>query len=157
MWIRVLGGKGPQKAGAAAKLTGQLSGQSQSQNIKSDILYVKLPRIDGRNDILSRDIFKADEKIWDKSVNTREGSQNSDEEVVKNIKQWLRLEAIELGDQPQAYINEQVLKTDENLVFEDEQRSYECRVIEITENTVRLRYQDFEIELNLIETSEKAN
>ncbi|MCK5225598.1 MAG: hypothetical protein KAQ89_02665 [Planctomycetes bacterium] len=130
MWVRVLSGKSTNSAEAAAKKN-QLSSQ---QNSKIKISFVELPKVAGRNDVLSRDLFTPDKG--------RFSSSKSDNEEIE-------LEAILSGEQEQAFINDRLFVAGDKFVVSDDSGEKEYEIIEITQNTVLLKCGETEITLKL--------
>ena len=130
MWGRVLSGKGANSAEAAAK-NNQLSSQ---QNSEIKISFVELPKVQGRNDVLSRDLF------------TQGKGQLSSSK--KNCEKF-KLEAILSGEQEQAFINDRLLIEGDKFVVSDDSGEKEYEVIEITQNSVLLKSDESQIILKL--------
>ena len=156
MWVRVFSKKTPQSAGAS--VTAQEATTEQS-NSELKVSFVELPKVKGRNDVLSRDFFAIDN--WQEFTRGREGenlsgieevsvfSKDGSEEVVKRIADKLKLEAIVSGKNPQAFINGKLLSKGGKLFVEDGTEKYECEVVGIEENTVLIRCKEAEIKLKL--------
>jgi hypothetical protein len=164
MWVRVLGRKTPAPADAASTARqGSSNGQSNSQ-IK--ISFVELPKVPGRNDVMTRDFF--DPVGWHGFTRDREGrnltgseevngSTDTTAEVIKQIAQKLQLEAIVLGANPQAFINDKLLSVGDKLLVKDRTNTYECEVVEVEERAVFIRCREAQIKLELDRTSEVTN
>ncbi|MHC4483163.1 MAG: hypothetical protein ACYSW4_06410 [Planctomycetota bacterium] len=162
MWVRVLGGKTPQTAKAA--VTARDTGQPNS---KLKISFIELPKVKGRNDALAGDFFDADR--WRGFMRDGEGgnltgieevsvvSKNGSEEVIRRVAEKLKLEAIGLGKNPQAFINDKLLSAGDKLLVRDKVDVYECEVIEIRENRVFIRCGEAKITLRLTQDVEAAN
>ena len=162
MWTRVLGGKTPQTAKAA--VTARDSGQPNSE---LKISFIELPKVKGRNDALAGDFFDADS--WRGFMRDGEGenltsieevsvvSKNGSEEVIRRVAEKLKLEAIGLGKNPQAFINDKLLSAGDKLLVRDKADVYECEVIEIGENRVFIRCGEAKITLRLMQDIEAAN
>jgi hypothetical protein len=144
MWIRVLGGETPESAKAA--LAGQQAIKAQA-NTQVKISFIELPKVKGRNDVLTRDFFVVDG-----------GRLGGEEEVgvmskgggeVERVVQKLKLEAIGLGGSPQAFINNRLVSIGDELVVRDGTTRYEFEVVGIEERTVLVRCGEAEIELKL--------
>ncbi|MCK4914034.1 MAG: hypothetical protein KAI59_01290 [Planctomycetes bacterium] len=130
MWVRVLSGKGTNSAEAAAKKN-QLSSQ---QNSEIKISFVELPKVTGRNDVLSRDLFT-------QGKGRLSSSKNNNEKI--------NLEAILSGEQEQAFINDRLLVAGDKFAVSEDGGEKEYEVIEITQNTVLLKCGETEITLRL--------
>ena len=160
MWVRVLSKKTPQSAEAA--LTAQESELNAGSNSESKICFTELEEVAGRNDVLTRDFFDAER--WDGFNGIGEGEYSSGEEVsvvskdggehLNRIAEKLKLQAIELGRNPQAFINDKLLSEGDKMFVKDGVNKYECEVVEIEENTVFIRCEDAEITLKLTQMIE---
>ena len=104
MWVRVLTKKAP-KAADAALVTNQTSIDDESE-VELNISYVQLPKVAGRDDVVTRDFFAS--KGWRAFVdaqgrNSAGGgevnivSKGGSEELVRAVAEKLKLEAIGLG------------------------------------------------------------
>ena len=161
MWGRVLVRQGAK--GAAGMFTTQAAAGGES-DLEVKISYKELPKVPGRNDVLSRDFFDGDN--WLDFIKYREGGNSSgskevnivsgdgSEEIAMKVAEKLKLQAIELGGNPQAFINDRLLSAGDKLVVGERDSKYECEVVRIEENTVFLRCGDAEIRLKLIEMEE---
>lgn len=161
MWIRVLGRKTPGPADAASMAQhGDSRGQSNS-HIK--ISFIELPKVPGRNDVMTRDFF--DPLGWRSFAKNGEGgnqagnevnrvSTDASGEVVRRIMQKLQLEAIALGENPRAVINDKPLSVGDKLLVRDGVDTYECEVVKIEERKVFMRCRGAQIKLELGQTSE---
>jgi hypothetical protein len=146
MWVRLVGRKGPQSARAA--MVPQTAGQnSESAEAKLKVTFVKLPCIEGRHDVLARDFFKMDGQFYgadQASIVSTDAGKNGAREVA----QGLRLDAISMGPQPEAFINDRLVKVGETIVVEGS-KSYRCQVRSIRADSVIVKYEETEIELKL--------
>ncbi|MHC4144609.1 MAG: hypothetical protein ACYSUD_07510 [Planctomycetota bacterium] len=68
MWIKVFTKKAPEGAGAAL-MTGQVEHGNQV-NERYRVLFIELPKVAGRNDVIVRDFFASDG--WQHFVNGKE-------------------------------------------------------------------------------------
>ena len=164
MWIRVLGGKTPQAA--EAEPTGrEVTGEQSNSKLK--ISFIELPNVKGRNDVLNRDFFTVNS--WQEFLRDGQGrrlgdieevnvvSRNGSEEIARRIAEKLKLEAIELGENPLCFINNKLLSVGDKLLVRDGVNAYECEVIGIEETEVFIRYADSEIRLKLTQAIEIAD
>ena len=164
MWIRVLGGKTPQAA--EAEPTGrEVTGEQSNSKLK--ISFIELPNVKGRNDVLNRDFFTVNS--WQEFLRDGQGrrlgdieevnvvSRNGSEEIARRIAEKLKLEAIELGENPLCFINNKLLSVGDKLLVRDGVNAYECEVIGIEETEVFIRYADSEIRLKLTQATEIAD
>jgi hypothetical protein len=161
MWVRVLGRKGPASAEATLTTPEATSGPS---NPKLKISFIELPKVAGRNDMLTRDFFTGQGFIKDIEggnlggvAEVSVGPGDGSEQAVKRVAQKLKLEAIGVGEQPQAFINGELLTVGDRLTLQDGGNKYECEVIGIEENEVFVRWQQAEIKLKLAPMLEVAD
>jgi putative NIF3 family GTP cyclohydrolase 1 type 2 len=141
MWLKVLL-KVPNSV--AADVVDGTVRQSQSK-----LIYVPLPVVPKRNDTLIRDFFTiGDGFIKDKAV-VNVVSSPENEELTRRIAAKLKLEAIVLGESPQAFINDVLVSQGDKFVVEEADRKYEFVVVKIGQDTVFIRCQSAEITLKL--------
>jgi len=159
MWVRVLGRKGPQSANAAVMGQEVTDGQTKPE---LKISFIELPKVEGRNDVLTRDFFAVGN--WRDFMRGGEGksggieevsvvSRNGGEETARRVAEKLKLEAIVLGKNPLAIINDKRLSVGDKLFVRDGINTYECEVAKIEENTVFIRCGEAEVTLRLTQTS----
>lgn len=153
MWVRVLGKRTPQDA--KASLMAQVADlNSEAANSQVKISFIELPKVKGRNDVLTRDFFAAngwqgflgEGLLGVKEVSV---SENDNGQLVRRIADKLRLEAIGLGENPQAFINDKLLSVGDKLLVRDGVGTYECEVVEIEEDIVFVKFGKAEIQLRL--------
>ncbi len=141
MWVKVLSNNNPASAKA------QTSGDDQSQITKNTVKVtrVELPFIDGRHDVLKRDFFsfERDFRSSDVEVNESVHFDGIDPRVVEKI----RLDAIELGQTPQAFINDELVGLGAKLPVRDGDRTFVFEVVSIESNKVILMCDGFEVSL----------
>ena len=162
MWVKVLTRKGPRSAQAVPMIE-QTDVEEQVREAMK-ITYVDLPTVPGRDDVISRDFFaSADWENFkpdgqeDYTVDIEEvnvASTDDSKEIVAVVRRCLKLDAIGMGRDPQAYINDRLVSVGEKLAVTDGAKMYECEVVEIRENSVLIRCRDAEIVLKLVETAE---
>lgn len=163
MWVRVLTKKSPEAADAAPT-TGQANANGESE-VEVNVSYVELPKIAGRNDVITRDFFAS--KGWRAFVDAQgrnsEGrrevnivSKGGSEEVIRAVAGRLKLEAIGLGISPHVLINNQMLVVGDKILIRDVVGAYECEVVEIREDAVVIRCQEAEITLKLTKVIENS-
>ena len=149
MWVRVLVRKTPKSAEVAV---GQEDVKPDTSELK--ISFIELPKVAGRNDVLTRDFFAADD--WQSFMSGGEVSvvsRDDDEEIVKRVAEKLKLEAVGLGKNPQAFINDKLLSVGDKLLVAEGADTYECEVVGIEEKTVFIRCGQIEITLKLTQAS----
>ncbi|MDD5327774.1 MAG: hypothetical protein PHY02_08185 [Phycisphaerae bacterium] len=154
MWARVLGKKGPQSANAAimkSKLIEEIGSELK-------ISFIELPKVNGRNDVLTKDFFAVES--WNDfmqggrsdSENVDSVSENASETIKSNVRK-LKLEAIVLGENPRAFINDKLLSVGDKLFVGDGADMCECKVTKIEENIVFIKCGETEITLRLAQTA----
>jgi len=78
-------------------------------------------------------------------------------EIGRRIAEKLRLEAIGMGGNPRAFINDKLLSVGDKLLVRNDGVQYECEVVGIDEETVFIRCSDIEITLKLTQMIEVAD
>jgi len=156
MWVRVLTKNAPEVAEAAAPV--KASSAEGASEKAAKVSFVELPKVPGRNDIITRDFFVADG--WRHFVGGRRKfadieevnvlSKNGSEEVIRKVAEKLRLEAISLSKDPLTCINNKVLRVGDRMLVTDGNQKYECEVAAIEENTVLIKCREAEITLKLV-------
>lgn len=161
MWVRVISDKGPNTAAAAAALD-EIS--TQTANRKTKIIFVELPNVAGRNDMLTRDFFKvtdwrdfaagmdAKNRVGIRELNL--GTDDTAEQEIRRIAGKLRLEVIGFGKNPQAFINDKLLVVGDVLIVKDGVDVYEFKINGIEENKVFVTCGEAEITLKLAQPME---
>jgi len=159
LWVRVLTRNTPEAA-EATPATEQLD-MGNPSNPVANVSFVELPKVAGRNDVVTRDFFACNgwrhftggrQKFADiEEVNML--SQNGSEEAIKKVAEKLRLEAIVLSSNPRAFINNKVLSVGDRMLIDDGNEKYECEVAAIEENTVVIKCREAEIKLKLVPVS----
>jgi len=162
MWVRVLTKKGPEAA--EATMMAQQRDSEEQVKPQLNISFIELPKVAGRNDVITRDFFSSDG--WQAFVKDEEGknwtgnaevsliSGDRNREVLSNVARKLKLEAIELGENPRAFINGKLLSAGDKLQLKDGGHASECEVVRIEENMVVVRCAEVEITLKLMEATE---
>ena len=159
MSVRVLIRRTPEAA-EATSMTEEIDVEGKS-NPELKISFIELPEVAGRNDVITRDFFASDgwqdfvggeveNLVGTEQVNFV--SKDGDEEVIRRVAEQLRLEAIVLSKNPQAFINDKLLSVGDTLPVGEEVDKYECEVVEIRGNTVVVRCREAEITLKITQT-----
>ena len=160
MWIKVLTKTSPQAA--KAELIAELIMETQSEPAL-EISFIELPRVAGRNDMVTRDFFASDG--WQNFVGGRGHksvaveqidivSETDDQEVIRRkVADNLKLEAIVSSEVPLAFINDKILRAGDKLFVGDGIESYECEVVEIKENMVVIRCREALITLKMTQVN----
>ena len=144
MWCKVISGKGPASAEAAVTQVRR----HEQQKSKSKVTFVELPVVEGRNDVLTRDFFKVNGESFGNTEEVNVISKGT-EGYVNRIVEKLKLEAISVGRNPEAFINNKLLSVGETLFVRDGSNTYECEIVSIEENMVLMKCLEAEIELKL--------
>ena len=157
MWVKVLSGKKNVQAANAAPQ------QTQAKDAgEFEISYIQLSNVDGRNDILTRDVFDSGQWVGFKTKGGNEyvatgfdtkysGDQNQMAGTIKRVAEELKLEAILGGDLPQAFINNKLLSVGQTLTVPHNDRPYEFEVVRINENEVELKCFDLIVTKKIIQ------
>jgi len=163
MWARMLGGKKPQAANAAM-MSQAAEADTAGQNSQLKISFIQLPVIEGRNDVLTRDFFDVGD--WQDFINGSKGqdgsgkvrvvSKSANEQVIRQVTGKLKLSAVALGKNPQAFINDKLMLVGDKLLINDGINAYECEVIGIEGKTVLIRCGEVQIRLKLAEVNEDS-
>jgi hypothetical protein len=159
MWMRVLGKKTTETAAAAAMEQVNVMNKSKSDP-EVEISFIELPKVKGRNDVLSRDFFDADN--WQnfakdgKAEEVSFASGDASKEAIRAVAKGLMLEAIVFGENPQAFINDKLLSAGDKLLVREGADVFECEVFKIEEETVFIRCGEAEIALKLMKAIEAA-
>lgn len=155
MWARVLGKKTPENA-AAGMRQDNMAPDIMGSNLELNISFIELPKIAGRNDVLTRDFFAVGN--WQDFIRNREGKNltedvnvvsRNNKEVMKRVAEKMKLEAIGLDGNPQVFINSKLLSLGDTLLVRDGGETYECEVVGIEENAVLIKCGEAEITLKL--------
>jgi hypothetical protein len=155
MWFRMLGNKGPEGAEAALPVAA-----AEETKAESAVSYKKLPEVEGRNDVLTRDFFSAKNLTGfagegqktgrDQDVTAGDGVSKGS---MQRLAEKLKLEAIMVGKKPFAFINNNLATVGDEIIVKDGEESYICKVTEIKETCVKVKYKDSEIALKLTQTT----
>ena len=156
MTVRVLIRRIPQAA-EATSMTEKMSVEGKS-NPELKISFIELPEAAGRNDVITRDFFNSDsrQESVDEEVKNSSGtedvhivSKDGNVEVIRRIAEQLKLQAIVLSKNPQAFINDKLLSVGDKLLVGEGADRHECEVVEIRRETVVVRCTEAEITLKL--------
>jgi hypothetical protein len=160
MWAKVLGKEAPRSAEAKER-AGQTASEGSSSQVK--ISFIELPKVEGRNNVLTRDFFAAEgwQEFTKGQVINSDGtktvnivSRGGSEEVAKRVAGRLKLEAIGLSKNPEVFINDKLLTVGDKLLVKDGGETYECEVVRIEQNMVSIRCGEAEIKLKLMQLNE---
>jgi len=164
MWIKVFVGKSPQSAEATDNLetssSEEFSSEQDEQGIEPGICYFELPKVEGRNDILTRDFFSSDNRNFYQGSGKEikpVSESNNDEGLMRRISAKLTLEAIVMGDNSQAFINNKLFGAGDKLTVAEGSDVYECEVVKIEETEVTIRCREGTITLKILQPLEVLN
>ncbi|MHC4293605.1 MAG: hypothetical protein ACYSTX_04855 [Planctomycetota bacterium] len=159
MWFRVLLGEGPE--GVEAAVTAPILNTETSAS-SIEVSFITLPKIEGRHDVLARDIFswsqrqgfRGYEKVTHHEEQVDVVSEEGKEGVIRRIANQLQLEAIELGQKPRIFLNDEFLSMGEKIRIKDGGKIHVCEVISIKQDVVVIRCGKSQIKLKLAEAIE---
>ncbi len=164
MWIKVFVGKSPQNVEATESLETssgkEFSYEQTEEGIGPEIHYFELPRVDGRNDVLTRDFFSFDSRDFYEGAGKEIKSvseNNSDEALMRKISAKLTLGAIVLGDNPQAFINDKLFNVGDKLTVTEGSVMYVCEIANIGETEVKIKCREGTITLKILQSLEVLN
>jgi len=161
MWIRILIGHKPGSAGA--------SPQKQAARTKQDeptikTRMVEVPVIPGRNDSIRKDCFKMqDRALFRQSAtvpDTGTGTEvptvspNHDKEVIQQVAQTLKLEAVLRNGNLQAFLNDRLLGVGDTFTVERGSRVFEFEVLRIYDDAVLVECNDMQLTLQLAQSAD---
>lgn len=148
MWGKLLAGKGVDSAQGA--IDQQQAGSVQNKDqLGIDIEFAELPFVKGRHDVLKRDFFSIETGVFAANNQVNIVSTNGDQGKIQYIADKLRLEAISMGSQPEAFINDRLVKVGDTLIVSDGSKNYDCEIVRIKNMTVFVKCGKAEIELKL--------
>ena len=163
MWIRVFIKQKP--SGAVGATTMNPVEQENKSKPALNISYIKLPRIPGRHDQIIRNFFVSNgwqdfEGKKKNIINIEEVNAVPDvdsEKTIRKMVEKIKLEAILMGENTKAFINDKVLSVGDQLLMSDGKNNYEFEVVEIEDNTVVIRCGKVEVKLKLRQILENKN
>jgi hypothetical protein len=156
MWMRVLVGHKPQAAAAAPAPKPTAAGAAKS-SVK--VKYVELPVVSGRHDTIEHDFFTG--RDWRGfPTSSGPGTTATDPEVVlsaadrtrenvEKMAQRVNLQAVLTTGSPQAFINDQLYHAGETFVLQDGADLYLFEVVQVGEDSVRVRCRGNEVILKM--------
>ena len=157
MWIRVLVGHKPASAGAAPQAKQEARGKQVEPAAK--VRMVDVPKVPGRNDCIERDCFKMQDRAqFQQSAAVQNPgadpevpvvSPNHDQEVVQQVAQTLKLEAVSRWDGSQAFVNDQWVKVGDRFLVKHGTGFLEFEVLRIYEDAVLVECNNIQQTLKL--------
>jgi type II secretory pathway pseudopilin PulG len=159
MWGRVIiNRKASKNEAKAATIRATQEAQATQQQKQPDvkITFVQLPVVPGRNDVLTHDIFTA--KKWKgfpagTDTGTSEVTLLNDNEYINKIAKTITLDAIIAGQNPEAFIQSQLVSVGSKLHVNYNDQIYEFTVAEIHETKVVLRLNDFAVDIKMSQSN----
>jgi len=163
MWIRVLTKKAPEAAGA--EIAAGSTNPSGPSNPELHMSFIELPKVAGRHDVITRDVFASENwRHFLERQRKRGGfeevnvfSQDVNKEVIRKLAEKLELEAVMVSENPQAYVNGNVIEVGSKIDIGEGTDKFECEVVAIEENTVVMMCKEAEIILKLEKESTTDN
>jgi hypothetical protein len=152
MWVKVLVPNVPESAAASV-----VSDTADESEPKLKITYIELPVVHGRNDVLTRDFFTVGKGFLNSDVMVDVVTGGESEDLTRHIAEKLKLEAIVLGNNPQAFINDKLVSEGDRLVLREGTVDYEFTVVKIAQDKVIVKYKDVEIALKIASGVEETD
>lgn len=151
MWIRVLTGNRPSSAAADAVPIAAVGPKTPRKP-----QFVELPELPGRNDSIFRNFFVVQDRTLFQSApaastgtEVRTSSANNGQEVVHRAAGKLKLEAVLWSDNPQAFVNDQLLRVGDQFTVKEGAVSLVFEVVRIYEDSVLLACNDTQLTLKM--------
>lgn len=149
MWVRVLTGQKPSSAQATPELVPKA--ETEANKVPS-MRFVELPIQPGRNDRIHRDFFTANDwsdfssgsRTQDIESETDDEmvSTNRIEEVIAKLAKTLELEAVLWSENPQAFVNDRLVRVGDTLALQDGADFYPFEVVQIERDAVQMKCGD---------------
>lgn len=156
MWLRVLTGQKPQSAGAGPSSPQRIEAVADDQ---PSMRFIELPVQPGRNDRIHRDFFTAHNWSDFSSGSRSQGTgpkpdvgtvpTDRTEEVVAKLARTLQLEAVLWSADPQAFVNDRLVRIGDTLALRDGADFYPFEVVEIQKDAVLVTCGDSRFTLKL--------
>jgi hypothetical protein len=157
MWVRIFTKKGDktQPVKAAASTVRTVSASTKANPKMTTMKYKQLPMIEGRNDVLVRDIFSL--QAWLDGKGTADDWNSKQKLLAADIRRAgkaLKLEAIIMGEGEQKseiFISDKLVPAGSDFPTKYKGRVYRFMVESITANKVVLKCKDVVVTLKLAE------
>lgn len=156
MWIRVLFGHKPAPAAAAPE---QKPAATTAREGHPKVRMLEVPKVAGRNDAILRDCFNIQNwtQFRQSAAVQSAGTDtevpvvppNRDQEVMQQVAQTLKLEAVSRQDGSQAFVNDQWLKVGDRFTVEHGTDFLEFEVLRISEDAVLVECRSIQLTLKL--------
>lgn len=155
LWIRVLTGQKPRSVVAAPEPT--LNERAESET-PLKVQFIELPKISGRNDSIYRDFFAIQGRTYFRpndmpktgtETEVRVTTPGHAQEVIRRIAERLKLEAVLWSENPQAFVNDRLLKVGDTLPVKEGTKTFNFEVLQINQNSVLVGYEGTQLTLKL--------
>jgi len=160
MWLRVLIGHRPAAAEAAPPAK---PAETSSRTGPAKVTLVELPESPGRHDSIARDFFVAQDESYarrpaaGRNTGTEKEvpvvSSTNAQEVIQRVARTLKLDAVFLRENPQAFLNGDLLRVGDKLTVKDGTASYEFEVLQIYMDSVLVACNGVQLTLKLAPVS----
>jgi hypothetical protein len=153
MWFRVFLGHRP-----AAAVPRPAPAASVSGSAPVKVKLVDLPKVPGRHDTIEREFFAIKDRTYlrrnpagrDPGTDPEVPVVFSDgQEVIQRVGQKVKLEAVLWSENPQAFINDQLLRVGGKLSVKDGADVLELEVLQIGVDSVLVRCKGLQLTLEL--------
>jgi len=160
MWVRVLLGHRPDAAGASPESSAERS-QPARNVVKAR--FIELPEVPGRNDSIASDFFtvhdrarfqKETPRTTGTATEVQTTAEDRAQEVIRRISQRLRVEAVLRSDNPQAFVNDQLVKAGDVLTIKEGADSFAFEVLKIHDDAVLVECNGIRLTLKLAQSLE---
>lgn len=156
MWIRVLTGQKPHAAEARPNPAPQTDGQPKQE---PRVRLVDLPVEAGRNDRIHRDFFTTQDWSFFSSASNPQSTgsvtevqavaPNRTNDVIDKLAKTLRLEAVLWSADPQAFVDDRLVRLGDTIALSDGSNAYAFEVVQIKEDAVLVTCRDRQWTLKL--------
>jgi hypothetical protein len=156
MWIRVFTGQKPRAAEARPDGTPPTD---EPQKQPPTVRLVDLPLEPGRNDRIHRDFFTTQDWSRFSSVSKPQSTGSETEvqtvaskrtnDVIEKLAKTLRLEAVLWSADPQAFVNDRLVRLGDTIALSDGSDAYVFEVVQIKEDAVLVTCRDRQWTLKL--------
>lgn len=151
MWSKVLSGKKQQQA-----IETRTIAAAKEKTIMS-LTYISLPDVQGRNDRIKNDFFAPESFL---GFNSAAGKPNTvslknENNDIESITKDIRVDAILSGENPQVFIDDQLLNIGDKLVVERGGKTYELELVKIMKDKIQLKYGEKIVETGIADSDNK--
>ena len=151
MWSKVLSSKKQQQA-----IETRTIAAAKEKTIMS-LAYIPLPSVQSRNDRIKNDFFAPENFL---GFNSSAGGSNTvslknDDGDIQSIMKNIRIDAILSGENPQVFVNDQLLNIGDKLNIEKSGKTYELELVKIMKDKIQLKYGETVVETGIAESDNK--